>query len=487
MKATTSSRPGAKRKLTSDGTTSTATVASSSSSTSHKRQRVDEQQDKENKGSVNQPTSGRATGRSALSQIGNSNVPLASPPPPPPPQSETTAESSSSLIRHISSLSFANMNLEHVPRLSVGCLVHMCQLHMCSTPANNSNNSIRLRAASMLDLVKLITSELFVEFTLNMLEKKLASLEQVRGYLTIDVDRLEYDPECLSDDDLATCLAKLWTCFVQRICGSDTRVPQLTCYRPFFGNAASASSSSSSATANTNAYNMKFFQRTYRYARLSQLIWRYLASTGGMDGERNCDRLVHDERAQYASDDKLLFSFYRAFLSPLHLRSLKVEKDKAIVYWKLVANLVRTVKLHLPPTNNKTPRANQALNEAATVKRDNERLCAAKICGELLELVALVLASHRQPLDILSLVEPRRKHELIQWLYELASHELVSTPTAAAIRLGCTIYELISRLTAQSTTNAHLMKALALDMYKCRISNELTSTFLTFILLYIFR
>ena len=369
---------------------------------------------------------------------------------------------SPSAVRFIKSYSTIDMQLGHVPRLSLGCLVHMCQLHMSST-----TNSAPI--GDVLELVTLITDETFVEFTLGMIEKKLESLDCADA-------RLDYDPESLNSVDLADRLTKLWHCFIQRVCGSNTQAPQFTYYRPAF---------SSSST-----HSDVFFERTYRYARLSQLIWRYLASTGDMDADRNCDRLVQDERAQYACDDKLLFSFNRAFsgleLSPLHLRTLKVEKDKAIVYWKLVANLMRTVKLHLPPTK-KTPPANQALNEAATVKRDNERLCAAKICGELLELVALVLASHRQPLDILSLVEPRRKHELIQWLYELASHELVSTPTAAAIRLGCTIYELISRLTAQSTTNAHLMKALALDMYKCRISNELTSTFLTFILLYIFR
>ena len=360
----------------------------------------------------------------------------------------SSSASTTSVSGEITSLSFANMRLEHTPRFSVACLVHMCQLHM------SSPNTVPVN--DVLELVTLITDEAFVEFTLEMIEKKLASLDGADA-------RLDYDPESLNSVDLAECLLNLWLCFIQRICGSNELAPHFTCYRPFF-----ASSSTHS--------DVFFFERTYRYARLSQLIWRHFASTGGMETERSCDRLVHDERAHYARENRCPFSFSsRKSLTPQQCDVLH-EKSKAVVYWKLVANLVRTVKLHLPPTN-KTPPANQALDEAAKIKRDNERLCAAKICNELLQLVSLVLTSRRHPVDILSLVEPRRKHELIQWLYDLASHEFVSTPTSAAIGLGCTIYKLISCLTAQSTTNAHLMKDLALDIYNCRSANQAKGTF----------
>ena len=364
----------------------------------------------------------------------------------------------------------------------------MCQLHMLSPDQFFSGDhycEFEL-GIGFPELATLITNEAYVEFTLDMLEKKLQSLDSAAACF-------DYEPESVSSVDLADCLVKLWTCFVQRICGSDTSVPQLTCYRDFFD--------STRAEHNNDACNIKFLERTYRYIQLSQLSWRYFASTGGTDAECSCDRLVNDERAQYTSDhkrqwlfshtlgcldssppDKVISRFIAGLgLSKRHVESLSIEsetvlwklyaiseKDKAVVYWKLVANLVRTVKLHLP--------VNQPLSEETKTKRDNECLCAAKICNELLQLVSLVLTSRRHPVDILSLVEPRRKHELIQWLYDLASHEFVSTPTSAAIGLGCTIYKLISCLTAQSTTNAHLMKDLALDIYNCR-ANQAKGTF----------
>ena len=309
--------------------------------------------------------------------------------------------------------------------------------------------------ANIFDLVQLITSETFVEFTLDVLETRLASLNDAAA-------RLDYNPESMDRADLAYCLAKLCLCFSQRICGTnstrkDTRMPQSTCYQLFFDSSTPI--------------------QTVRYVQLSQLIWRYFAATGGMDAELNCDRLVHDERAHYASESRCPFS---VSCRSIDLKSLTPhqcvvlhEKSKAVVYWKLVANLLRTVKLHLP---KKTP-ANQPLSEVAKTNRDNQRLCAANICNELLQLVSLVLTSRRHPVDILSLVDHKYKHELIQWLYDLASHELVSCANTAAIGLGCTIYKLISCLTAQSTTNAHLMKDLALDIYNCRGTNETKGTF----------
>ena len=395
------------------------------------------------------------------------------------PESSTSA--ATQLIGYISSLSFANMNLEHVPRLSLSCLLHMSQLHMCSADSATAvapGGGSRSSPASVLELIALITSELFVEFTLNMLEKKLASLLDTSSSSSAATARLAYDPESLSSGQLATSLSKLWTCLMQRICGSNTQVPQLTCYRSFF-----ADTSSSSTATNANAYNMKFFQRTYRYTRLGQLIWRHFAAAAAASNddtetgsERNCDRLVQDERAHYAGDDKRLWSFSHTLgglhHSPSHMSRLKSEKDKAQLYWKLVANLVRTVKLHL--TTTRTP---QVLSDATKTKRANERLCAAKICNELLALVTLVLTSRRRPVDILSLVEQQRKHELVEWLYELASHPLVACPIAAASDLATTIYRLIGRVTAQSTTNAHLVKALALDIYHCRSANKTNGWF----------
>ena len=362
---------------------------------------------------------------------------------------------SPSAVRFIKSYSTIDMQLGHVPRLSLGCLVHMCQLHMSST-----TNSAPI--GDVLELVTLITDETFVEFTLGMIEKKLASLD---GASAGAAARLDYDPESLNSVDLADRLTKLWHCFIQRVCGSNAQAPQFNYYRPAF---------SSSST-----HSDVFFERTYRYARLSQLIWRYLASTGDMDADRNCDRLVHDERAEYATNGRT-----RCPISPGELESLTpqqliliAEKDKAADYWKLVAKFVRTVKFHLP--TKKTP-ASHALSEAAQTKQDNERYCAAKICNELLELVALVLcAFRRQPLMFLSLVDQKQTHELIQWLYELASsHELLRD----ASDLSSTIYFLISQLTSQTTTCAHLMKAVAHDMHNAfRSANETKSNFKTFL------
>ena len=266
--------------------------------------------------------------------------------------------------------------------------------------------------------------------------------------------RLDYDPEGLDSDDLATSLATLWTCLIDRICGSDRHVPQFTCYRPFFADANNPPAKNASTSSSTAS---KFFQRTYRYVRLCQLIWRYFASTGETDDARNCDRLVHDERAQCDRNDKRLFSFARSVggtkSSPPHLRPQKDEKSKVALYWQLVANLVRAVKLHLPTGEHNR----------------NELLCAARICNELLQLIFLLLTTRRQPVDVLSFVSTKRKHELIAWLYALAANKLVAdAPTAAAVDLGSTFYRLLSHLTAQSATNAHLMRALALDIYNYR-------------------
>ena len=151
-------------------------------------------QDKENNtiqaASTSAEANGRKTRRAPLSNIPLNSETNASaqssihktstiqPPPPPPPPAPTLNRSSVSTMT-----SLTNMSLDHVPRLSLTCLVSLCEMFMCSPKFTEWSRDKRcMHIDNILDyLLTLITSESFVEFVLDMLEKKLESLGSVGG------------------------------------------------------------------------------------------------------------------------------------------------------------------------------------------------------------------------------------------------------------------------------------------------------------------
>lgn len=139
-------------------------------------------------------------------------------------------------------LTFANLQFEHVHRISFACCKKMVQMYLgCHDISVFKNKD----TVSLGILTELLTNDTFVEFLIKVMEYKLEMLD--------NSDDL-YDPNDLNEEEIFDFLSSLWVSLCQRVNGNLTKTKSV--YKNI-----------------GQMYGTKFLNKYLRFIECLQLIW----------------------------------------------------------------------------------------------------------------------------------------------------------------------------------------------------------------------
>ncbi|CAF0930579.1 unnamed protein product [Brachionus calyciflorus] len=215
-------------------------------------------------------------------------------------------------ISVIQNLSFANIQFEHVHRISSNCCVKMVQIYL----GTNDNdlfkpNGSKLSQTVLTSLINLITNETFIEFLIKVTEKKLKLLSN----MDLNSEQL-YEPQSITDEQIFKFISCLWLPLCQRINGNLTS--KKTVYK-----------------ANIpQRFGVQFLNKSFRFIQCMQLIWS-ICSKRFQSMKKD---LIVNERKYYTSMS------FDSYFDP-------EDDSKLTEYsWEFLRNCSRTLKYHLNPS-----------------------------------------------------------------------------------------------------------------------------------------
>ena len=158
-------------------------------------------------------------------------------------------ESAKPTLSVIQNLSFANIQFEHVHRISFHCCLKMVQMYLGTNETDIfKSTSSRIQHSVLGTLINLITNETFIEFLIKVMEKKLKIISNM------DAEDY-YDPQTRTDEQIFKFMSSLWLALCQRINGNLTS--KKTVYKPNI----------------PQRFGVQFLNKSHRFIQCLQQIW----------------------------------------------------------------------------------------------------------------------------------------------------------------------------------------------------------------------
>lgn len=245
-----------------------------------------------------------------------------------------------SVSQAINQKSYANIQFEHMPRISNSCCIKMLEIFQCTNSNTVDIVEIFHNDLARDALVSLVINPRYAEYVIRIIEKKIKTLVDIcdgkkKGNPV-------YDPEMYQHEEFSSFLSDIWVNMCQKINGTSN------------DNGKSIFSRGSKQN-----FGQAYLVKTYKFLTICQNIWRI----ANKKSQTQLLRLIENERKIYASSDPDL----TASNSQSTDRSLYSK-----LCWKFMLNCTKTVKLYLSPTG---------LNQSF----------ASKCCSKLLDLMLDIL------------------------------------------------------------------------------------------------
>jgi hypothetical protein len=287
----------------------------------------------------------------ALTQTSQQSMPSA--------QQQLRTDFGQNILRNFT---FSNIQFEHIPRISFGCLLKMIQFQLCS-PDEGLFKSTKLfdNSALLRNIVDFMINEKFVDFVQKNLDKKMKSLVQ---------NEQVYDPEALDHNQLFAILSQLWVCFCQRINGTER-----------------ANGTSVYSVNMSQRFQPQFFTKTQRFIQFCMSIWTCVQRTF----PQKLDELIKNERQHYDFGNPNV-------PSSIKMPVFKDSAYRARAYARFIFNCCQSVKSHMKPSPSTAAISN-------------------KCCAGLLSLVYEIM----QTVEL----SEKAYEQLYTWLIDLLGEDII--------------------------------------------------------------